>query len=78
MLMKKIYTKFEDPQELWDAAMEYFEFASNQTVDQEDYVGKEAKRITRKTAVPFTFAALCLFIECSEKYFLDFKKSKTL
>lgn len=66
-------TLFATPELLWDAACEYFTKTDERKWIKEDWVGKNAKKVERKTETPYTLSGLCLYIRCNKHYFNDFK-----
>lgn len=68
---------FTDPTELLNACEEYFEYTSSRAWVKEDWVGKDAKKVERKTQPPFTISGLCTFLGVSEAWWRQFKSSKT-
>jgi len=65
---------FKEPQTLWDAACEYFEYTdARNTWDKEDFRGKDAKKVTIKRKIPYTLSGLCIFLGVNEDYITDFQ-----
>lgn len=65
--------KYEDPRELWSAVEDYMEYTSERYVEREDYVGKDAIKVQRKTAVPFTKESFCLFLGITTHTFDNYR-----
>ena len=70
---------FTDPQKMWDAACEYFEW-----VDANPWVKVETRSkpngdesTTTPTERPYTIGGLCVFLGVHSKYFNNFKTTKT-
>lgn len=66
---------FFDPDFLWMAACEYFELIDGRTWDREDWVGKDAKKVSRKYYTPYTLSGLCVFLDVNKGYLTEFKES---
>lgn len=65
---------FKTPDDLWNAACEYFESVINNPIIAED--NKGTKNVNEvKFIRPFTIRALCLFLNVSRNYFIEFKKT---
>jgi hypothetical protein len=63
---------FSSPTILWEAAVEYFEFTDSRKWIKEDWVGKDAMRVDRKTDTPYTISGLCVFLDCDQRTFLNY------
>lgn len=68
---------FTDPDKLWDAAAEYFEWCEENPLIEIDYKGKDADMVEIPKMRAFTIMGLCLFLDCNEVYFNHFKTTKT-
>lgn len=68
---------FAFPEELWDAAVEYFEYTDSRKWSKIDYVGKNATPVSREYVVPYTLEGLCNYLGVNVGYFSDFERSKT-
>jgi hypothetical protein len=68
---------FFDAQILWEEACKYFETCDSITWDKDDWVGKDAVRVTRKHVTPYTLSGLYLFLGglCHD-YFNNFLETK--
>lgn len=66
---------FADATAMWEAAVEYFEFTDSRKWEKQDWVGKDATPVTRKTDTPYTLTGLCLFLDVNTKYLNEFKKN---
>lgn len=62
----KIFATSDD---LWKAACEYFEDTSSRVWIKDDWVGKDAKKVERKTSPPFTLSGLFLFLDIDRATF---------
>lgn len=65
---------FKTPKELWDAAVEYFEYTDTRTIDKIDFKGKDNKRVAIPTSVPYTIMSLCIFFDTHSSYWRNFKR----
>ena len=63
---------FSKPKKMWEAACEYFVWCQQNTLGEEDYVGKDANYVVRNKMRPFTIEGLCRFLDVNKKYFNDF------
>lgn len=65
---------FSSPTILWEAAIEYFEETDKRKWIKQDWVGKNAMPVERKTDVPYTISGLCLFLDISEDTLRNYEK----
>jgi hypothetical protein len=71
-------TIFANPEILWQCACEYFE-----SVDENPFLVEEAIKVgdlagttmTVKKAKPYTLKGLCLYLDISDRYFIDFEEA---
>ena len=69
---------FTEPQQLWDACVEYFDYMDSRTDwDGQNWVGKDGEEVIVKKKVPYTLSGLCLFLDVSPIYLNEFEKSET-
>ena len=66
---------FENPQMLWQAACEYFDWCEANPLIEVDFKGKDADRVELPKMRAFTMQGLCLYIGCNVGYFNDFELS---
>lgn len=66
---------FTDPQKLWEAACEYFEWCEGNPLIELDYRGKDATPVNLPKMRAFTIHGLCIYLGVNTKYFNDFKKT---
>lgn len=66
---------FSDPQIMWEAACEYFEYETQNTLKEEKVFGTGYSAKLDKMR-PFSLIGLCLFLGVNTTYFHDFKASK--
>lgn len=66
---------FTNPEELWEAACEYFEWCEQNPLIEVDFVGKDATQVHKPKMRPFTMQGLCLYLDCNTHYFYDFEKA---
>lgn len=64
---------FASPEILWEACKEYFEVTGERKWETKDWVGKDAKEVTRHTDVPFTWTGLYLFLDIDHKTWCDYE-----
>jgi hypothetical protein len=64
---------FGTPDSLWEAACEYFEATDRRKWVKDDWVGKDAKKVTRETETPYTISGLCLYMDVSREWWNKFK-----
>ena len=62
---------FTTPQDMWEAACEYFQYCEDNPLISIEYNGGKRVRIPKMQA--FTMQGLCLFLDCNTKYFNDFE-----
>lgn len=67
---------FADPELLWEAACEYFDWCQANPWVRIDFKGKDSDRVEIPTPRPFTLKGLCLYLDCSEAYFRSFKNQE--
>jgi len=68
---------FESPEDLWDAACEYFEWCEDNPLKETkvfSYKGKITKAKVPKMRAPL-MRQLCFYLNCNEAYFRQFKRS---
>ena len=68
---------FETPQILWEACIEYFEATDKRKWKKGDWVGKDAKKVTRTTETPYTLTGLALFLGVSSSFWRQFRSDQT-
>ena len=67
---------FSSPTILWEAACEYFEATTARPWEQQDWVGKDAIEVVRKTTPPFTLSGLYIFLETNAQTWSDYRKKE--
>lgn len=67
---------FFDPDFLWEAACEYFEYCDGRTWNTADWVGKDAQKVTREHFTPYSISGLCAFLGVNKAYLSEFEESK--
>lgn len=65
---------FSDPNKMWEAACEYFEFADSNLLKSEKVFGT-GLRMNEAKMRPFSLKGLCIFLGVNERYFTQFKAS---
>jgi len=68
---------FREPEEFYNACLEYFEVTSKQTVYKFDYVGKDGNKVETHTPIPFTISGLCTFLDISQQSWYNYKNNNT-
>jgi hypothetical protein len=58
---------FADPQAMWEAACDYFQWCVDNPITQQNWVGKDGDEVERKLTRPFTLTALAVYFECDEQ-----------
>lgn len=67
---------FATPELLWEAACEYFQWADENPITKQDYVGKDGEEVQRKLGRPYTQSGMCVYLDCSEQMFREAKERK--
>jgi hypothetical protein len=62
---------FEDPEQLWQAACEYFEWIDANPLQTEKILPK-GNKVDEELMRPYTISGMCLFIEVSEDTFRNY------
>lgn len=68
---------FSSPELLWEECMSYFSWCDENPWMKDDWVGKDAQKVQRLTARPYTWTGLCLFLNSPDNRFRLFKTSIT-
>lgn len=58
---------FSSPTILWEACVEYFEATDQRKWIKQDWVGKDATEVFRKTDTPYTLSGLYVFLDIDPK-----------
>lgn len=58
---------FADPETMWIAACEYFQWCVDNPILQQNWVGKDGDEVERKLPRPFTLTALAVYFDCDEQ-----------
>lgn len=66
---------FKDPETMWQAACEYFEWCDKHPLIEIDFKGKDATRVRLPKMRAYTLQGLCLFLGVNTKYFNEFEKT---
>lgn len=64
---------FATPELLWEAACEYFQWCDNNPWYKIDFRGKDNEEVKIPTERPYTLTGLCLYLNCNQAYFRNFK-----
>jgi len=71
---------FATPEKLWDAACEYFEWVNENPLYEYKAFNFQGEIVTAK--IPkiraMSLSALCLYLDCNEAYFRNFKSQKRI
>jgi hypothetical protein len=65
---------FKTPEDMWQAACEYFEYTDTRVWNKIDYKGKDIEEVKIPTSVPYTIKGMCIFLGVNEKYFNNFER----
>lgn len=68
---------FATPQDLWNAACEYFAECDASPWVKKDWVGKDAFEVERETQRPYTQKGLCLFLGVDESTLDNYAKEES-
>lgn len=63
---------FAEPELLWEAACEYFEWCEENPLIEVDFKGKDAEEVRLPKMRAFTLEGLCLYLDCNTAYFRNF------
>ena len=66
---------FATPEQLWEAACEYFEWCDNNPLIEVDFRGKDAERVELPKPRAYTLQGLTLYLDCNIQYFNEFEES---
>lgn len=66
---------FADPNSLWEAACEYFDWCDQNPWIKKDWVGKDGDEVERETQRPYTITGFLLYCDANENYWNQFKKA---
>jgi len=66
---------FDNPQQLADAANEYFEFIEQNPFKEQDFRGKDAYEVKINRMRPMTLEGLCNALEITKQTFLNYEKN---
>lgn len=64
------------PEELWDGAVEYFQWCNDNPWIKKDWVGKDADEVEREMQRPYSISGLCIFINISDDTFQNYCKGE--
>lgn len=65
--------KFDNPQEMIDAACEYFRWCDDNPLISIDFKGKDAVKVEIPKMRAYTLTGLCLFMGVNDRYWHHFK-----
>lgn len=71
-----IKPKSYTPEELWNKAVEYFEWCKENPWMKIDFKGKDADRVEIPCERPYSIEGLCVFLNISAKTFGNYSKSE--
>lgn len=63
---------FKSPEELWNAACEYFQYITDNPIEVQENKGTKNINVV-KYIRPFTLHGLCLYLDCNTQYFNNFE-----
>lgn len=64
---------FSTPEDMWEAACEYFQWCVDNPLMSTEFVGKNARRELVPKVQAFTLCGLCSFLHCNTVYFNNFQ-----
>lgn len=64
---------FNNAEELWQAALEYFEYIDGNPIIKIDFRGPYNDQVNIPLQRPYTIQGLCLYLDCNVGYFNDFE-----
>lgn len=64
---------FDNPDLLWEAALEYFQWCDDNPIMVHDFIGKEGRSDYREKHRPYTIAGFCIYIDSSREWWNKFK-----
>lgn len=67
---------FSSPTVLWEACVEYFEATDARKWVKEDWVGRDAVPVERKTDTPYTIYTLCTFLDITVQTWYEYSKKE--
>lgn len=67
---------FTDPDTLWEACVEYFQWCEDNPLMERDFRGKDATPVDLPKMRAFTLQGLCLYLGVNTHYFNDFRAAK--
>ncbi len=67
---------FETPSLMWEAATEYFQWCVDNPLNELQFHGKDATECTVPKVRAFTLTGLCLYLDCNQAYFRQFKETE--
>jgi hypothetical protein len=67
---------FSDPEILWEAACEYFQWCDDNPLKEENWVGKDGDKVEKNLMRPYTLSGLCVYLDCGEQTLRDYRNNK--
>ena len=67
---------WSSPEELWNAAVEYFKETSGRVWNKVEFKGSQVEKVKIPTSVPFSLKGLCLYLDCNLTTFKNYEKEK--
>lgn len=64
---------YQTPEDLWVDCLEYFEDTSKRKWKRKDWVGKDAKMVTRETETPFSLTGLFVFLDINRQTWTNYR-----
>jgi hypothetical protein len=64
---------FAEPQILWEAATEYFQWCDENPWKEQDWVGKDGDEVVKNRVRPYTLSGLCVYLDCGEQTLRDYR-----
>lgn len=66
---------FAEPEMLWNACCEYFEWCDGNPLIEIDFRGKDAEEVRIPKMRAYTLQGLCAYLDCNTKYFNEFENN---
>lgn len=67
---------FSSPTLLWEAAQEYFQDCDDNPIEVEDWVGKDAMKVTRHKPLPYSLHGFRIWVNASKNWWNEFRAAR--
>lgn len=68
--------RFETPQDLWDAALEYFQWMEDNPAEVHDIKGKDNEDVEIRRRRPYTVVGFCIFHNIDRQTFYNYESDE--